>query len=282
MKVNCAAIPPELIESELFGHERGAFTGATARKRGLFEMADGGTLFLDEIGDMSPLGAGQGAAGAADRASSRGWAASRRCKVDVRVVAATNRDLEADGRAPARSARISTSGSTSCRCARRRCATAPRTCRCSSASFVQRRCRENGMRLKPIDAEVLGAARAYRWPGNVRELRNVIERLVILSDERIGVERPARRDRGRGGAPPAREPARRRSCRGRPARHAGALPLREFRDLMERDYIRISSTKTSWNISQTAQALGIERTNLHKKMRALGLSRDSQGQAPGA
>src|SRR5262249_8345954 len=122
---------------------------------------------------------------------------------------------------------------------------------------------------------------AYPWPGNVRELRNVIERLVILSDESIGVddlpeeiiaevERTRRESTSRGA--PAELP------RVELPAEARALPLREFRDHMEREYIRIKLDENGWNISRTASLLGIERTNLHKKMRALGLSRDNQGQ----
>src|SRR3954466_14996520 len=172
VKVNCAAIPPELIESELFGHERGAFTGATARKRGLFEIADGGTIFLDEVGDM--IASAQAKvlrvlqSGELTRVG-----AETTLKVDVRVVAATNRDLQAAVaagqfredlyfrlavvplRAPA---------------PRERAAGVPLLC----ASFIEQTCRENGMKAKTLSPEAIGMLQAYPWPGNVRELRNVI------------------------------------------------------------------------------------------------------------
>jgi two-component system nitrogen regulation response regulator NtrX len=139
------------------------------------------------------------------------------------------------------------------------------------------------MKVKPISDEALIMLAAYPWPGNVRELRNVIERLVILSEESIDV----------GDLPEeiVAEVARRRREEATTATElprvelpaeARALPLREFRDHMEREYIRSKLDENGWNISRTATLLGIERTNLHKKMRALGLSRDNQGQGPGA
>ena len=275
VKVNCAAIPPELIESELFGHERGAFTGATARKRGLFELADGGTIFLDEIGDM--IGSAQAKvlrvlqSGEFTRVGGE-----QTLKIDVRVVAATNRDLQAAvaggmfredlyfrlAVVPLRAPPL-----------RDRAEDVPLLC----ASFVEQACRENGMKGKALSDEAVAVLAAYPWPGNVRELRNVIERLVILSDESIGlgdlpeeiVAEAARRQRETAATRPAVLP------RLELPLEARALPLREFRDHMEREYIRMKLDENGWNISRTANLLAIERTNLHKKMRALGLGRES-------
>jgi DNA-binding NtrC family response regulator len=282
VKVNCAAIPPELIESELFGHERGAFTGAVARKRGHFEIADGGTIFLDEIGDM--IGSAQAKvlrvlqSGELTRVGGEST-----MKVDVRVLAATNRDLQAAVAAgafredlyfrlavvPLRAPAL-----------RERAEDVPLLC----AAFVEQACRENGMRPKAISEEAIAVLSAYPWPGNVRELRNVIERLVILSDEGIGMgdlpeEIVAEAARAR------REAAATASSTAALPRldlppEARALPLREFRDHMEREYIRLKLDENGWNISRTANLLGIERTNLHKKMRALGLARAGEGAAP--
>jgi DNA-binding NtrC family response regulator len=145
------------------------------------------------------------------------------------------------------------------------------------AAFVEQSCRENGMKLKTISDEAVAQLAAYPWPGNVRELRNVIERLVILSEESIGVgdlpeeivAEVARRQREAAVAGPAALPKVELPAEAR------VLPLREFRDHMEREYIRLKLDDNGWNISRTAQLLGIERTNLHKKMRSLGLSRGS-------
>ena len=279
VKVNCAAIPQELIESELFGHERGAFTGATARKRGYFEVADGGTIFLDEIGDMTPSAQAKVLRVLQSGEFTR-VGGEQTLKVDVRVIAATNRDLQADVAAgkfredlyfrlavvPLRAPPL-----------RDRADDVPLLC----ASFIDATARENGMRPKPISEEAVAMLSAYPWPGNVRELRNVIERLVILSEDTIGVgdlpeeiveevERH-RREQAAGGQsagdtlPRIELPA-----------EARALPLREFRDLVERDYIRARLDENGWNISRTAGLLGIERTNLHKKMRALGIGRQEK------
>jgi DNA-binding NtrC family response regulator len=278
VKVNCAAIPPELIESELFGHERGAFTGAVARKRGLFEQADGGTIFLDEIGDMIASAQAKVLRVLQSGEFTR-VGGEQTLKVDVRVVAATNRDLQAAVASggfredlyfrlavvPLRAPPL-----------RDRSDDVPLLC----STFIEQACRENGIKPKAISGEAVAVLAAYPWPGNVRELRNVIERLVILSDESIGmgdlpeeiVDEAARAQRAADAAKPSPLP------RLDLPPEARALPLRDFRDHMEREYIRLKLDENGWNISRTAQLLGIERTNLHKKMRALGLGRES---APG-
>jgi DNA-binding NtrC family response regulator len=186
VKVNCAAIPAELIESELFGHERGSFTGAVGKKKGLFELAHTGTLFLDEIGDMAAT-----AQAKVLRALQSGEitrvGGEQSIAVDVRVVAATNKDLEAAVSAgefredlffrlnvlPLRSPSL-----------RER----PEDVPSLAKAFLVEFCDENGMRPKPFDADVLEALSERSWPGNVRELRNVVERMAILSDETISLD----------------------------------------------------------------------------------------------
>src|SRR2546425_2525928 len=179
VEVNCAAIPEELIESELFGHEKGAFTGALARRRGKFELADGGTLFLDEIGDMSLKTQAKVLRALEEQAFERGGGAET-VKVDVRVIAACNRDVETlirDGRfredlyyrlnvipieVPSLRARKDDIPALVDR-------------------FIVLFCAENGKRAKRLSTEALGYFLAYDWPGNVRELRNMVERLVIMA-----------------------------------------------------------------------------------------------------
>jgi DNA-binding NtrC family response regulator len=270
VKVNCAAIPPELIESELFGHERGAFTGAVAKKRGLFEVADGGTIFLDEIGDMA-LPAQAKVLRVLQTGEFTRVGGEKSMRTDCRVVAATNRDLEQmvkDGTfredlyfrlnvVPIRSPDL-----------KERADDVPLLVE----SFVRECCDENGLGYKPVDEAVLERLKQYDWPGNVRELRNVVERLVIMSDEVIH-EKDLPPYLG-GPRPPGRSSAEKSG----PVtaidlnRYAGKS-LREFREEVESEFIRIRLAEFEWNISRTAQALGIERTNLHKKLRALGIHR---------
>jgi two-component system, NtrC family, nitrogen regulation response regulator NtrX len=280
VKVNCAAIPRELIESELFGHERGSFTGASARKRGFFEQAHSGTLFLDEIGDMD---------GSAQAKVLRALQSGEVCRVgsehvihvDVRVMAATNKDLErevASGRFredlffrlnvfPIRSPAL-----------RER----TEDIRPLADAFVAAFCNENGLRKKPIDATVYKALEARTWPGNVRELKNVVERAAILSSDVITIadlpEDPH--------ANPFEDEAGQETSDGHedvtgPGEAAGPLPLtagervtlREYREQSERRYIVDTLRSLEWNISRTAVVLGVERTNLHKKIRAYGIKR---------
>jgi DNA-binding NtrC family response regulator len=269
VKVNCAAIPPELIESELFGHERGAFTGAVAKKRGLFEVADGGTIFLDEIGDMA-LPAQAKVLRVLQTGEFTRVGGEKSLRTDSRVVAATNRDLEEMVKTnefredlyfrlnvvPIRSPDLS-----------ERADDIPMLVE----SFVRECCDENGFAYKPVDEIVFERLKVYEWPGNVRELRNVVERLVIMSDDVIrerdlppylGGPRPGGTSTRQTGPQTAIDLG----------RYANKT-LREFREEVESEFIRIKLAEYEWNISRTAQALGIERTNLHKKLRALGIHR---------
>jgi two-component system, NtrC family, nitrogen regulation response regulator NtrX len=257
IEVNCAAIPEELIESELFGHVKGAFTGAIADRRGKFEAATGGTLFLDEVADMSmktqakvlrvlqeqvlePVG-GQGSV-----------------KVDVRVIAATNKDLGDEIRSgrfredlffrlnviPIAVPPLRERGEDVLRLAEH---------------FVAEFASEYGRRPKRFSPEAMPVLRAYRWPGNVRELRNVIERLMIMVPSDV----VSAADLAFLGAAITRGPA---------AQPAAVVPLYEARDAWEREYILGALGACEGNMSRAADTLGVERSNLYRKMRGLGIA----------
>ena len=272
VKVNCAAIPSELIESELFGHEKGSFSGAANRRRGQFEVAHGGTLFLDEIGDMS-LSAQAKVLRALQTGEITRVGSEKAIGVDVRVIAATNKDLEAEVKegnfrddlffrlnvVPLRAPSL-----------RERLDDVPLL----AERFFVLAARENGLRPKLVAQGVIERLGLYRWPGNVRELRNVCERRVIMSGDRIaepdvpdyvGPRAPAAAAGPAGTADLSRY---------------GEVPLRELRELVERDYILKKLEENDWNVTQASQALGVERTNLHKKIKQLGLSRSGRGAAP--
>jgi DNA-binding NtrC family response regulator len=265
IKVNCAAIPRELIESELFGHERGSFTGAQARKRGFFEQAHGGTLLLDEIGDMA-LAAQAKVLRALQSGEISRVGSEQTLNVDVRVLAATNKDLakavqQGDFRedlffrlnvfpirTPALRERVD-------------------DLELLAQSFVAAFCRENGLKHKPIGASALTELQRRKWVGNVRELKNAVERAAILSEETITVA-----DLPEDPHTNPFEDDDRASITSEVAE--GERPtLRQFRDQAERRYIVETLTGVDWNISKAAEALGIERTNLHKKIRAYGIKR---------
>jgi len=270
IKVNCAAIPGELIESELFGYERGAFTGAQGRKKGMFELADLGTLFLDEIGDMS-MSAQAKVLRALQSGEITRVGGERTTAVDVRILAATNKNLEDAVRdgvfredlyfrlnvVPLRTPTL----------AERR-EDVPHLV----DAFLRDFCRDNGLREKDVDPLVLEGLSRRPWPGNVRELKNVVERMVILSGDRITLEDLP--PQGRLAEPPGSTPP----IAAAPGPDGAARPtLREFREQAERDYILRTLDECSWNISRAAMQLGVERTNLHKKMRSYGIRRDDTG-----
>ncbi len=280
VKVNCAAIPAELIESELFGHERGAFTGAQARKKGLFEIADKGTLFLDEIGDMS-LPAQAKVLRALESGEITRVGSEQTVAVDVRIVAATNRDLDAAvSRGEFREDLFFRLNVVPLRtpALRERREDVPAL----ALSFLREFSRTNGLGEKTFDPAVLDALSERAWPGNVRELRNVVERMAILGGDPISLEdlpedaRPG--ESASAGARPgsmtldddedAPLDAHPAATLGRP------LTLREHRDRAEREYIVATLELCDWNISRSALVLGVERTNLHKKMRAFGIQRE--------
>ncbi len=279
VKVNCAAIPRELIESELFGHERGAFTGATGQKRGLFELADGGTIFLDEIGDMD-LGAQAKVLRVLQSGELMRVGGERPIKVDVRVLAATHHNLKEQ-----------VAGGEFREDLYFRLAVVPITvpplrdrpgdvallCR----HYIDVACQENGIAGKPISQEAMDALAAYRWPGNVRELRNVMERMSILSDAELTIEDVPEDVVNAGRARPAR-----RAGDGQLGAllselftaighelPAGGISLKSLREAVERAFIHQRLGELGWNVSRTAESLGVERTHLHKKMKLLGITR---------
>jgi two-component system nitrogen regulation response regulator NtrX len=253
VKVNCAAIPTELIETELFGHEKGSFTGATASRRGKFELADGGTIFLDEVGDLH--GASQAKLlRVLQEGEFHRVGGEQIIRVGVRVISATNRDLAAmvsqdkfredlfyrlsvvPIRVPALRER-------------------PHDIKLLAEYFLEDFCARNNFKPKRLDETVFAMLESYGWPGNARELRNVIERMAILTAgerltrDAIPVEIRVQRETG------------------------PKSTIQEARESAEREHILRALEESSWNVSGAARALGMERTNLHKRIRALGLSR---------
>ena len=264
VKLNCAAVPAELIESELFGHERGAFTGAVAARRGKFEQADGGTLLLDEVGDMPPAMQAKLLRvlqeGELERVGGQ-----QTLKVDVRVVAATHRDLPAEVAAGRfredlyyRLAVV-----LAARAAAARAAGGPPGPGRPVPGRGLRAQRPAPMRL---DAGAHLALQAHGWPGNVRELRNAVERLAILCDgPALGAADVA------GALPGGAARAPRAGERAREG--AGFHALVED---AEREIIAEALASHEGNVTETARALGLERSHLYKKMRALGLRREAE------
>ena len=257
VEVNCAAIPEELIESELFGHERGAFTGAHSRRRGKFETADRGTLFLDEIGDMSLKTQAKVLRALEEQAFER-VGGRETLKVDVRVIAASNRDVVS---------LIAQGGFREDLFYRLNVIpieVPPLRARKEDVPalvdhFIRVFCAENGKRLKTVAAAALTYFMTYEWPGNVRELRNMVERLVIMvPGDAIGAE----------DLPPPLRP----KTDGALATPGDGKPLKEARDSFERAYILAELRAQEWNMTRTAERLGIERSHLYRKIRAYGIT----------
>ena len=253
VKVNCAAIPTDLIETELFGHEKGSFTGATGMRRGKFELADGGTIFLDEVGDLH--GASQAKLlRVLQEGEFHRVGGEQIIKVAVRVISATNRDLAGmvagekfredlyyrlsvvPIRVPALRER-------------------PHDIRLLAEYFLEEFCARNNFKRKALDESVYPMLESYGWPGNARELRNVVERMAILTPgerltrDAIPVEIRVQRETG------------------------PKSTIQEARESAEREHILRALEETNWNVSGAARVLGMERTNLHKRIRALGLVR---------
>lgn len=258
VEVNCAAIPEELIESELFGHEKGSFTGATSMKKGKFDLAHEGTLFLDEIGDMS-LKAQSKTLRILQEQKFERVGGAKTIHVDVRVIAATNKDLEAEiekgtfrddlyfrlNVIPMRVPPL-----------KERAEDIPSLAK----TFVDEFSMSTNIEPKEITEEGLEMLKTYEWPGNVRELRNLIERLMIMVPDRV-IDRkdiPAPFNRGA-------------AAKGNLDVSLAPTSLKEAKGQFEKAFIEAKLREFEGNISQTAEAIGVERSNLHKKIKGYGL-----------
>jgi two-component system nitrogen regulation response regulator NtrX len=258
VEVNCAAIPNELIESELFGHEKGSFTGATNQRIGKFELADGGTIFLDEIGDMS-LNAQAKVLRALEEGRIERVGGTRQIPVDVRVIAATNKDLpEMIGRGGFREDLYHRLNVIPLQVPplRERREDIPLL----AASFAEDICRRNGMAQKVFSDGALRKLQAMEWSGNVRELRNVVERLVIMIPSRdISADQVEPHHTGGRQEPEG-------------LTLAGGT-FQDFKEHAEAAFIKKQLEAHGWNISRTAEALDIQRSHLYNKMKKYGLTR---------
>ncbi len=260
VEVNCAAIPEDLIESELFGHVRGAFTGAVAERRGKFELADGGTIFLDEIGDMS-LKTQAKVLRVLQEQTMEPVGGTTTIRVDARVLAATNKDLQTEIRGgrfredlyfrlnvipifvPALRDR-------------------QQDIALLAEHFMAGFAREYGRRVKKFESSAVAVLQQYPWPGNVRELRNVIERLMIMVvGDSIAASDLTFLDLT--GVP---------KVDAEPAAPVERVTLYEARDRFERDLILRTLAAQQGNMSRTAEVLGVERSNLYRKMKAFGIA----------
>lgn len=251
IELNCAAIPQELIESELFGHEKGSFTGAFERKKGKFELAHEGTLFLDEIGDMS-LATQSKVLRVIETQEFQRVGGNKNIKVDVRIISATNKDLLEEVKKgtfredlyfrlnviPLKVPPL-----------REHKEDIPLLVN----HFLKYFAKEYGQKTKNITQEALKKLESYNWPGNVRELKNVIERLVIMTnsdtitDRDINITEITHHD------------------------YFSCKTLKEARDSFERDFILKKLQENNWNVSKTAEILDVERSNLHRKIKAYNI-----------
>jgi DNA-binding NtrC family response regulator len=294
--VNCAAIPETLLESELFGHARGSFTGATEARRGKFQLASGGTLFLDEVGEVPlPLQPKMLRALESGEVQRVGGQAAE--QVDVRVIAATNRDLESEVRlgrfrddlyyrllvVPVRVPALRERGEDILFLARH---------------FLELACRRNRIRPKRLSEDALGALRRHSWPGNVRELRNAMGRMaILLPDETVRAEHleflSAMTAASVGPAHPSSGLAASLSSGLAASLSSGAAPesasapsvsvpapaetgLAGALERYERSLVLAALERNRWQMSRTAQELGLERSHLYKKLKALGIERPAE------
>jgi two-component system nitrogen regulation response regulator NtrX len=265
VQVNCAAIPEELIESELFGHEKGSFTGATEKQVGKFEQADRGTIFLDEVGDMSAKTQAKVLRvlqeGEVERLGS-----ARTLKVDVRVIAATNKDLEAEiekgtfredlyfrlSVVPIHVPPL-----------RERSEDVPLLVR----HFTELFAKENNFRPRRFTPSAIDVLQKHRWKGNIRELKNTVERLLIMAGGDV-IDVPDVREVLRVEKASAEAAA-------APAAREKPGTLREFKELAERAFLVEKLRENGWNISRTAEVIGTPRSNLYKKLEQYGIGEET-------
>lgn len=258
VEVNCAAIPQELIESELFGHEKGAFTGATERKSGKFELADRGTLFLDEIGDMTPQTQAKVLRVIETQAFQK-VGGSKNIKVDVRIIAATNKNLLEEVKngnfredlyfrlnvIPIIVPPL-----------KERSDDIPLLIK----HFIELFASENGIKQKEITPDVAKIFQDYYWPGNIRELKNAVERLMIMVPSDIITKRDLD-ILGMFGQQVLKK-----------YDYFSHKTLKDARDAFEKDFIIRKLQENNWNVSKTAEVIDVERSNLHKKIKAYEIS----------
>jgi two-component system nitrogen regulation response regulator NtrX len=268
VQVNCAAIPEELIESELFGHEKGSFTGATEKQIGKFEQADRGTIFLDEVADMSQKTQAKVLRVLQEQEVER-LGSARTIKVDVRVIAATNKNLEeAIERGDFREDlyfRLNVIPILVPPLRERR-EDIPRLVE----HFARRFSEEHNMRAKRFDPRATEALQRYRWRGNIRELRNTVERVMIMTaGDVIRVEDLPEEVRV--------DSAPRALDNGLKATGGPPGTLREFKDASERAFLVQKLRENNWNISKTAEVIDTPRSNLYKKLEQYGIKQEIDG-----
>ena len=266
ISLNCAALPEELIESELFGHERGAFTGAAHQRRGKFELADGGTLFLDEIGDMS-LKAQAKVLRVLEYGEIQRLGGSQTLHVDVRVIAATNKTLDReieDGAFRQDLYYRLNVVPISVPALRNRLDDLPSLV----LHFVDRFHRDNARSPKTIDRSAIRVMQSYDWPGNIRELKNIVERLLIMVPREIIVSEDVADV-----LPVAREAVTRTDVTSVSLQPESNSSLQKMVDEAEKSFVLHALESNRWNVKQTAEQLKIERSNFYKKLSKYDIKR---------
>lgn len=261
VEVNCAAIPQELIESELFGHEKGSFTGALDKKVGKFELADKGTLFLDEIGDMSLITQSK-VLRVIETQTFQRVGGNKNIKVDTRIIAATNKDLVAEVQKGTFREDLFFRLNVICINSpplRERLEDIPLLVE----HFISLISAETGLKKKEVSPEVLKRFQQYSWYGNIRELRNVVERIMIMVPARyVQLE-----DIERAGIFQTQIVSKEND-------YFSIKTLKEAKEAFERDYIIKKLKENNWNISKTAEMISVERSSLHKKIKTYDISEE--------